>query len=177
MVTINQSGSSGPGLKNNDIPSYGRPKKTTILIVVVLILLVIFGIIFLKQKFGLFGQQKAGQQEQKITIPKVIYNLAGLVQKLEENSFILEASIPQLDQSGKVTQKKETRKINVTADTKFSRLTFVAQPGSTGKSPLETPMTFGEIKVGDYIEVIANQDISQAQDFEATQVRELPRNF
>jgi len=175
MVTINQSGSSGPGLKNNDIPSYGRPNKTTILIVVVLILLLIIGIIFLKQKLG-FGQQKTGQENQKITVPKVIYNLAGLVQKLEENSFILEASIPQLDQSGKVTQRKETRKINVTSGTKFSRLTFVAQPGSTGKSPLETPMTFGEIKVGDYIEVIANQDISQAQDFEASQVRELPRN-
>jgi len=131
------------------------------------------GIAFLKQ----LGQPKVEEVNQNIIVPSVIYNLAGLVKEIKESSFVLEASIPQVDQAGKVTQKKEMRKINVTANTRFSHLTFVAQPGTTAKSPLETPMNFNEMKVGDYIEVIASQDISKAQDFEASQVRELPRNF
>ncbi|MCX6761062.1 MAG: hypothetical protein NTZ84_03115 [Candidatus Nealsonbacteria bacterium] len=177
MVTINQSGASGQGSELKSSPLAGRSSKTIILIAVISILILIIGIFFLKQKFGLFGQPKTGQEAQKIIIPKVLYNLAGLVQELDKNSFILEASIPQLNDSGKPIQKKETRKVNITSATRFSRLTFVSQEGETGKAPVETPMTFSDIKVGDYIEVIANQDISQALEFEASQARSLPREF
>jgi len=74
-----------------------------------------------------------------------------------------------------LTQKIESRKVFVTSNTKFSRLTFVAQEGTSQKTPQETNIFFKDLKVKDYIEVISNQDISQSPEFEATQIRVLPR--
>lgn len=117
------------------------------------------------------------KQAQKIELPKVLYNLAGLVLQLEKSSFIIEASVPQIDDNGQLSQKTDRRKVNITSATRITRLTFVSQEGRSGKAPVETPMAFKDIKVGDYIEVISSQDISQASEFEATQARFLPKNF
>jgi regulatory protein YycI of two-component signal transduction system YycFG len=162
MVTINQGGASGQGSKLKINPSAGKSSRTAISIAVILILILIIGIFFLNQK---------------ITVPKVLYSLAGLVQKVEENSFTLEASIPQIDASGNPVQKKEIRTVKVTPATTFSQLTFVIQEGEAGKVPVEKPMSFSDIKIGDYVEVISDQDISQASEFEASQTRFLPIEF
>ncbi len=115
------------------------------------------------------------EEPPKVTLPKVLYNLAGPIQKLEKNSLILEANIPQLNEQGQLTPKIESRKVLITAKTKFSRLIFVAQEGKNQKTPQETNISFNDLNLKDYIEVISNQDISQAQEFEATQIRVLPR--
>ncbi|MBU4257425.1 hypothetical protein KKC04_03355, partial [Patescibacteria group bacterium] len=44
----------------------------------------------------------------KITMPKVIYNLSGVIQKIEQNSVVLEANISYIDETNQVAQKKET---------------------------------------------------------------------
>jgi hypothetical protein len=158
-------------------PSDGRSSKTVTLIAVFSILISLALILFLKQKFWPSVQPGTGQENQKIVIPKVLYNLAGLVQKTEENFFIMEADIPQLDENGKPIQKKEIRKVIITMSTGFSQLKFVAQEGKAGRAPVETPITFKDIKEGDYVEVISNQDISQDKEFEAGRVRSLPKTF
>jgi hypothetical protein len=175
MVTINNDGSSASDSKLD--PSAGRSSRTILLIIVVSILILTAVIFFLRQKIWPSVNLETGQEKQKIVIPKVIYNLAGLVQKMEENSFILEASIPQLDKNGNPTQIKEIRRVKITPLTRFSRLTFVAQEGKVGKAPVETLITFKDIKGGDYIEVISNQDISHDKEFEASQIRTLPQSF
>ncbi len=111
----------------------------------------------------------------KITVPKVLYNLAGLIKKMENRTIFLEASIPQVDENGNPSQITEIRKITVKPDAKISRLTFVAQEGTDEKVPKENQITLADLKIGDYIEVISNKDISQETEFEVVQVRLLPK--
>lgn len=112
----------------------------------------------------------------KITLPKILYNLAGTIQKIDKGSLLFEATIPLLDEKGQPITKTETRKVMITPNTKFTRLTFVeVEPGR--KTPQETLINFRNLKLEDYIEVISNRDISQAEEFEATQIRVLPTSF
>lgn len=117
---------------------------------------------------------KEVQETQKITPPKILYNLSGPIQKIEKDSIIFLAIITQFDETGQPIEKTETRKAIITPFTKFSQLTFVEiEPGR--KTPKETQISFKDLKVGDFVEVISNQDISRAEEFEAIQVRILPR--
>lgn len=151
-------------------------KKTTLIGIILVSLLLIGGIFslifFLPQKK--LAPEKETLPVQKITPPKVIYNLAGIVQKKEINSIIFEANIPLTDETGRYTSKKEIRKAIITSYTKFTQLSFVeVEPGK--KTPTEKQISFKDIKVGDYIEVISKQDISHVEEFEATQIRVLPK--
>ena len=121
------------------------------------------------------GEVAKEEEPPQVTLPKVLYNLAGPIQQLGVGMLVLEAEIPQLTETGEVSQKIESRKVFVTASTKFSRLTFVAQAGNSQKTPQETVIAFKDLKVKDYIEVVSNQDISQAAEFTAVQIRILPR--
>jgi len=111
----------------------------------------------------------------KITMPKVIFNVAGTVEKIEGNRITLKASIPYLDEQGNPAQKTEVRTALITPSTKFTSLIFVSQPNLKTKIPQETQISLEDLKIGDYIEVIAKQDISQKQEFEVSQIRILPR--
>lgn len=113
----------------------------------------------------------------KVTVPKILYNLTGSVQKLNSGSFLFEATIFQPYEKEQPSKITEMRKVLVTPVTKFCRLTFVVQEGTNTKTPQETPLKFQDLKLGDYVEVISNQDISQAEEFEATQVRILQKSF
>lgn len=117
------------------------------------------------------------QKGPKISIPKILYNLAGVIQKLEKSSLVLEATIPQLDETGQLTQKTEIRRVIVGSATKLSRLAFVTEEGTDRRISKETPIILRDLKIGDYIEVISNQDISGKQEFEATKIRILPKGF
>lgn len=112
----------------------------------------------------------------KITSPKILYNLAGTIEKIEKDSIIFKATIPQLDEKGQPIEKTEIRKAQITPATKFTRLTFV-EIEPERKTPKETPITFKDLQVGDYIEVVSNRDISQLEEFETTQIRVLPKSF
>lgn len=110
----------------------------------------------------------------KITMPKVIYNLSGVIQKIEKNFIILEANISYIDETNQVAMKKETRKIIITPATKFNRLTIVATAQENTKKIQENEIAAEDLKVGDIIEAIAASDINNVQEFEATQIRILP---
>ncbi len=110
----------------------------------------------------------------RITMPKVIYNLSGAIQEIEQNFIILEANISYMDETNQVAQKKETRKIIITPATKFNRLTIAATAQENTKKIQENEIAAEDLKVGDIIEAIAASDINNVQEFEATQIRILP---
>lgn len=156
--------------------------------VLILILVVIFFGVFafiIYQRIGRLEsfiqtpekKTETSQKIPKITVPEVLYNLAGLIKKIENGTIFLEASIPKVDENGNPSQITEIRKITVKPDAKISRLTFVAQEGTDEKAPKENQIILTDLKVGDYIEVISNKDISKSTEFEAVQVRLLPKSF
>ena len=153
--------------------------KKNIVIILILILIVIIVLISTKYYFSQkrtpsISEEEAPEEEQKIILPKILYNLTGVIHELNKGSLLFEASIPQIDENGQPVEKTETREAKITQLTKFTQLTFIeTEPGR--KIPKETPITFQDFKIGDYIEVISNQDISQAEEFEATQIRILPK--
>lgn len=145
---------------------------------------IIFSNYYLSKKIALIESKLEHPQKeenlprrQEITAPKILYNLAGLIQKLEENSLILQASIPKIDDAGHIFQDTNIRKVVVGPNTKFTRLAFVTQEGTDRRTPKETQIVFKDLKVNDYVEVVSNQDISQKQEFEATKIRILPKSF
>lgn len=167
----------GPEFKNE--PPLRGSLIRTLGFVFIIFIIALIAVTIIPQRGSEFQglSSEKGQESARIELPKILYNLVGLVQDLDEDSFILQASIPQVNESGQLYQKTEERRVNITASTKITKLTFVSQEGQSGKTPVETPMTFDDIKVGDYIEVIASQDISQVAEFEADQARFLPKNF
>lgn len=163
-----------------------QPQKESILKIILevigglLILFIFLTISYFGKKEApppIFQKEEASKKEnqQQIILPKVLYNLAGPIQELQKDSLTFEASIPEINGAGQLAPKTELRKVLITTTTKFSRLAFVAQEGTNQKTPQETAISFKDFKVKDYIEVISNQDISQAQEFTAVQIRILPQ--
>lgn len=103
-----------------------------------------------------------------IELPKVLYNLSGKITKLEKDAIIFNAAISSKDSKGEVVSSVESRKANIDSATAIKRLAFV------NNSPVESIIKLSDIKVGDYVEVISDQDISNAAEFSATVVRVLP---
>lgn len=114
-------------------------------------------------------------RQKPIELPKVLYNLTGMIQSMGKDYIVINATLSRLDKAGKLIQVQEERKAIITPSTRFSQLTFVAQEGTNRKTPRETALKFSDFIRGDYIEVISNKDISTAKEFEATQIRMLPR--
>lgn len=175
--------------------------KNKIIILVVLVVFVLIGLVFAQYfifqcrlpflrtllKCPSYIQQESPgaatnssenlPKPQKVTLPKVLYNLAGSIQEIGTNFLVLDAAIPGMDDSGQPIIKKEIRKVLTTLSTKFTRLTFIEKPGSTSKTPQETTIGFKDLKKGDYVEAVSNQDIWNKQEFEATLIRVLQKNF
>jgi flagellar basal body-associated protein FliL len=151
-----------------------------IFIILIIFLILIAG--FLSYYFH-FPKEKTKAPQKKetlpppppaVVLPKVIYNLSGEIKKIEPNAIIFEASIPVLGENNQITQKKEIRKAIITPSTTFNKISFV-EVEEKRKKVVESPITFKDLKIGDLIEVISNQDISHAEEFEATQIRVFPR--
>jgi len=176
--------------------------KNKIIILVVFVVFILIGLVFaqmfiFKCRLPIFksilkcpfsGQTNQGQTEQPesvvnqppvktVTLPKVLYNLAGSIQEIAKDSIVFEAAVPYLDNNNEAAIKNEVRKALITATTKFSRLSFVEKPGSKSRVPQEASISLNDLKKGDYVEVVSNQDISQAPTFEATLIRMLQKSF
>jgi hypothetical protein len=171
--------------------------KNKIVILVVLIIFVLIGLVFAQYyifkcrlpflktllKCPPYIQPQAPDittsenlpKPQKITLPKVLYNLAGSIQEIGTNFIVLDAAIPEMDDSGQSIIKKEIRKVLTTISTKFTRLTFIEKSGSTSKTPQETAIGLKDLEKGDYIEAVSNQDIWDKQEFEAILIRVLQK--
>lgn len=119
-------------------------------------------------------QQKDMQEIPKVTMPKSLYNLIGLIQSIEGNSIILEAKIPYVNEVNQIVNKIETREAIVNPETDFSRIIFEDTEDTGRKTIQKSEITFEELKVGDQIEVIARKDIKNKQEFEVVSVRILP---
>lgn len=155
-------------------------KSTLILFFIFLVLAIIFFFNFytLQKRQESLSSAILRIDERKIpavNIPKTIYNLAGEVKKIGENYIVFSAIIHQLDKDGNLTQSTEERNAKIIPATKFSRLFFVSQEGTEGKSPKEESIVIEDIAEGDYVEVISNRDIAKEKEFEASQVRLLQK--
>lgn len=157
-------------------------KKVFLIIIAILfILCFLFSIIYyfysfqrkLSQPVEIFESQT--QQKTKITLPKTLYNLTGEVENYDKNSITFEAKIPQMNEKGEIIRQTEIRRALISTSTIFSKLTFVSEPETGKKIPKEEKISLSEIKIGDQIEVISNQDISSKKEFEVIQVRVLPK--
>ncbi|MBZ9578501.1 hypothetical protein KJA14_01480 [Patescibacteria group bacterium] len=151
-------------------------KKIIVISLVLIFIILIALTLVLKPKAP--PKAEISPEVPEITQPKVLYNLAGSIEKIEflKDSLVLEATIIQIDETGQPIQKTEIRKVIVTPFTKFSHLTFV-ETEPNRRTPQEASITFKDLKTGDYIEVVSNQDISQAEEFEAIKIRVLPKSF
>jgi len=156
-------------------------RKVFLLLIIFSLLIVLLGIIYYfyssqKKPFQSVEISKTETQEKtKITLTKAFYNLTGRVKNYDKNSITFEATIPMLNEKGEVIRKREIRKALILPTTKFSKLTFIAQPETGAKIPKEEKISLTDIKIGDLIEVISNQDISSKKEFEVFQVRVLPK--
>ena len=103
-------------------------------------------------------------------LPKSIYNVAGVIEEIEKDSIILKANLQKQDESGKIINYSEYRRAKITPQTKFIKLTFIEMaPGR--KTPKEIPISLKDLRKGDYIEVVSNQDIFKEKEFPVIKVR------
>jgi len=156
------------------------PKTVAFRVMIFIFVLIAVIILYFisQQSFNFRSVETEKKQEvNNPVLQETIFNLGGTVQEIDKNSFILEATIPWINEDGQLTQKVAKRKVNITSATKIARLTLVSQGEKKGKTPIETPINFSDIKVGDYVEVISKIDISQVPEFEAMQIRFLPENL
>lgn len=152
-------------------------KNIIILEAVVLILAATFLLSSFKETDAPPPLQEEAEEEKKepeVDLPKVLYNLSGIIKSTGENFFVMEAFIPELDEDNQLVRRAETRKVFITSETKISRLTFVAGEEEGRRTPKETSITFSSLKAGDSIEVISKKDISKIEEFEAIKVRIRP---
>lgn len=104
----------------------------------------------------------------KIELPKVLYNLSGKITGIEKDAVIFNAAVLVKGSGGEIVGDAESRKANIGPVTVIKRLAFIKN------SPVESVINFTDLKIGDYVEVISDQDISTAAEFQATRVTILP---
>ena len=155
-----------------------KRRLTLTIIIGITIFLVILGSIFvyyqIKQKESSSLKPGVPSSVPNVATPGILYNLAGKIEKLEGETIVFEAIVPQIDERNQLLSKKETRRAIVTSNTSFIRLITAAQQESGAGTSQENQIGFKDLKIGDYIEVISGQNISQAMEFEAVKVRVLP---
>lgn len=103
--------------------------------------------------------------QEKIVVPKVIYNLSGRITKIDGNTVIFNAEIFSVDDRGERSVREEQRMAIVNSQTKINSLFFV------DRSPVEKKIGYGDLKTGDYVEIISSSNISEAKEFIAVQIR------
>ncbi|MBU3925484.1 hypothetical protein KJ854_06185 [Patescibacteria group bacterium] len=104
----------------------------------------------------------------EVILPKVLYNLSGKITEIEKGAVTFSATIFSKDSKGGIVSDIESRKANIDSATNIKRLFFVKN------SPVESAIKLSDLKVGDYIEVISDRDISDSAEFPATVIRALP---
>ncbi|MFH1662041.1 MAG: hypothetical protein ABIA02_03010 [Candidatus Falkowbacteria bacterium] len=111
------------------------------------------------------------EPEPKIIIPEELFNLSGIIQEVKSNSIIFSAKVPYLDELGMPAQRNESREAIISEATEFKKMSIIAKEGTNKKAIQEVDMNFGDLKIGDYIEVIARKNIKDLKEFEVAKVR------
>jgi len=154
-------------------------KQKLAVLIIVIILIAMTGALlhFLVEERLIEPKQLSSAEETYLKIPrtpsttppKIIYNLVGVVKKVEKDGITFEASIPQLNEMGKLDPKIEMRKAMITPATKYCRLIFVTEEGRV--MPQEVEVSFKDIKIGYRIEVLSRKDISEEKEFEVVRIK------
>ena len=149
-------------------------------VVLVVVIIVILGGLFYYQNKKEETKLPPGESSSEtssensgVTTPKVLYNLTGIIEEFGENTVYFEADIPQIDEKGQLVSKKEIRKAILEPTTEISRLYFETHRETGKKIPKEIEMDFEDLKIGNEIEVLSNQNIGELQEFKVTKVRVL----
>jgi len=116
-------------------------------------------------------KQSIEGENQELTIPEVLYNLTGKITGFQDATIIFNAEIPQFDKNNQMIKKYELRKAITDSTTKFTYLEIITHKETGQKIPKETQIYFKNLKVGDYIEAISSENISNKVEFSATQIR------
>lgn len=114
------------------------------------------------------------QEQEKIILPAVIFNISGAIQAINPADLMVKALIIRADSNGVLGRNLEMRKVKITSETKFSQLKIEEELGR--QIIKEIGFAFKDLKVGDYVEVIANYNIINKTEFEASQVRLSPKS-
>jgi len=148
-------------------------KKALIILSVMLIILIVakeLGI--LKKDDGVKEEISDDKQDvrpipvqEKIIVPKVIYNLSGRITKIDGNTIVFGAEMYDVGEKGDRSVREEERMAIVNPQTKISILSFV------DRSPVDKKINFSDLKTGYYVEIISSSDISGAEEFVAAQIR------
>ena len=135
-------------------------KTSTLIIIIVLIILVVLAIIF-------GGYKKPGTPPGpgEVSIAKEIYGISGTVEEIKPNTLIVNALILLEGPAEPPINKR----VNVIVDigTKLATLQFPDPETLTpeqikdGVKPKETEIKFSDLKIGDKIDIQANENISE----------------
>lgn len=121
------------------------------------------------------ADQNAGIAREKIIpkIPRMIYNLTGLIKDLGPSSMQFLANM-QVVENGQIVQSQAEKKVILTDETKFSQLKIITDKKTGNQSIQEVKISRQDLKSGDQAEVIAKENIKDVSEFSASQVRLLP---
>lgn len=122
----------------------------------------------------LLNQEKLKNDAPKYKTPTVIYNLTGTIEDLGNDFIVLKVKAPMdLGERAPELKGPEERKVAVGSMTKFNQIKLIPVPDTNRKKVEEIEVSLEKLKKGDYIEVIANQDIATAQSFQASLIKKL----
>lgn len=106
-------------------------------------------------------------------VPAIIYNLTGSIKDLQFNSMLFLADM-QAVEGDQIVQTKMEKKVLLTDETKFSQLKIIIDKKTGAQSIQEIKISRQDLQKGAQAEVIAKENIKEALEFSASQVRLLP---
>lgn len=104
------------------------------------------------------------QERQRVEIPAALYNHSGKILKLEKNAITFNAELFNIREKNTVKKELQERRALVDDKTKIKRLSF------ENNIVKEEEIDYKDLKVGDYVEVMATTNIAKAEEFVASKV-------
>lgn len=142
------------------------PTKKLIIIVAVVVVIVVAAAMIL----GATKKENPPPAEEP-TLPEEVYGLSGTITNIEEKAILIDAIIIYTDGS----RKNETKKILVDENTKITTLEFPKiNPEDRSKliidQPEEIEIEFSDLKIGDKIEAMTDENIVGKDEFRAKSI-------
>lgn len=152
-------------------------KNTFLILFIIIVVLALVAFLFgaLSQEQQRVSRETQTQQPPSpppVTLPSVLYNVSGAVRSVAENSFVMEAKIPEV-QNNSIVHQLQTKTVHITTNTRITRLRLMSQEDGT-KKPEESAISFSALQRGDQVEVVSGQEVREEVEIQATQVRVLP---
>lgn len=102
-----------------------------------------------------------------------VYNLSGTLLAIRGDLLTFGANVERTADGRQLVEERVAR---VSSDTQIVRFETVTNP-ETGRARVEErPITLGDLRPGDRIQVISNRDILKQEEIQATKIRFLGRD-